>query len=196
MFVSAAAVEHFAVSSAVGRKGSRFWATGPGTVGALLRSGIPAVRIDAPPGDAPSFDSESLWDLVREQVAPGTRVLIVRGGDEGGRANGRDWLARQIEGAGGVVETIVAYRRLAPRLDAPARDLAASAAADGSVWIFSSSEAVANLCHAVPAADWHAARAVATHERIAQAARAAGFGDVRQAPPRLADLVASIESFA
>jgi uroporphyrinogen-III synthase len=35
---------------------------------------------------------------------------------------------------------------------------------------------------------------VATHERIAQAARDAGFGRVGLASPRLADLVASIES--
>ncbi|WP_431273802.1 hypothetical protein ACQ858_16885 [Variovorax ureilyticus] len=72
-----------------------------------------------------------------------------------------------------------------------------SKAADGSaVWLFSSSEAVANLRALAPAIDWHAAAAVATHERIAQAARTAGFGRVRVSPPSLSSLVASIESFA
>ncbi|MGE3348297.1 MAG: uroporphyrinogen-III synthase, partial [Ramlibacter sp.] len=40
------------------------------------------------------------------------------------------------------------------------------------------------------------ARAVATHPRIAQAAREAGFGVVCESRPALADVVASIESFA
>ena len=74
------------------------------------------------------------------------------------------------------------------------RDLATAASRDGSIWLFSSSEALAHLRGLLPAVDWHAARAVATHERIAQAAREAGFGRVGLASPRLADLVASIES--
>jgi uroporphyrinogen-III synthase len=43
---------------------------------------------------------------------------------------------------------------------------------------------------------WHRARAVATHPRIAQAARAAGFSQVCEARPEMAALVASIESLA
>ena len=40
------------------------------------------------------------------------------------------------------------------------------------------------------------ARALATHPRIAQAAHDAGFGEVRECRPALADVVASIESGA
>jgi uroporphyrinogen-III synthase len=197
MFVSAAAVEHFEVPSSAALAGlPRLWGTGPGTVRALRGAGVPDARIDAPPGDAPSFDSEALWDVVRPQVGAATRVLIVRGGDARGRPAGRDWLAREIEGAGGVVDTVVAYRRRAPVLDAGARALAAAAAVDGTVWLFSSSEAVANLRRAMPEIDWRAACAVATHARIAEAARAAGFGTVRLASAGLAALTASIESFA
>jgi uroporphyrinogen-III synthase len=212
MFVSAAAVEHFfasapaenflapapvggaAIGGAHDGAPRRCWATGPGTVRALRRAGLPEACIDAPAGEAATFDSETLWALVRAQVGAGTRVLIVRGGDARARPTGRDWLLREIEGAGGVVDTVVAYRRLEPRLDDAARALATAASADGSVWLFSSSEAVAHLSQALPGADWGAARAVATHARIAQAAREAGFGRVGLASPRLDDLVASIES--
>ena len=195
MFVSAAAVEHFLVPAAAHIAMPRAWGTGPGTVRALRRAGVPAACIDAPPGDAASFDSEALWDIVRAQIGAGTRVLIVRGGDARGRPAGRDWLAREIDAAGGVVDTVVAYRRLAPTLDVGALALAAAGAGDGTVWLFSSSEAIANLRQAMPAADWAAARAVATHARIAEAARAAGFGTVRLASAGLAALTASIESF-
>jgi uroporphyrinogen-III synthase len=64
------------------------------------------------------------------------------------------------------------------------------------VWLFSSSEAVANLRALLPDQSWQQARAVATHPRIAQAARDAGFAVVCESRPALADVVASIESFA
>jgi uroporphyrinogen-III synthase len=72
--------------------------------------------------------------------------------------------------------------------------LARAAATDGAVWLFSSSEAVANLQACLPGQDWGAARALTTHGRIAEAARAAGFGVVREARPALADILASLES--
>ncbi|MDQ3273162.1 MAG: uroporphyrinogen-III synthase, partial [Pseudomonadota bacterium] len=59
-----------------------------------------------------------------------------------------------------------------------------------SVWLFSSSEAVGHL----PPGDWSQGRALATHPRIAEAARAAGWGVVVESRPTLADIVASIES--
>ena len=67
---------------------------------------------------------------------------------------------------------------------------------DGSVWLLSSSEAVAHLAEALPDQHWGAAHALATHPRIAEAARAAGFGTVRECRPALEDVVASIESAA
>jgi uroporphyrinogen-III synthase len=195
MFVSAAAVDHFFESRAAAPSTAlpRCWATGPGTTRALLAAGVPASAIDAPPEDAAQFDSEALWARVRPQVRPGARVLILRGGDAAGRETGRDWLARNVEAAGGVVETRVVYRRLPPAFDAADTQLALQGAAGAAAWLFSSSEAIGNLCRALPDTPWHAARAVATHARIAQAAEAAGFGAVHTSAPTVAALVASIE---
>ncbi|WP_431273803.1 uroporphyrinogen-III synthase [Variovorax ureilyticus] len=102
MFVSAAAAAHFFFPGANVEAAAhgRFWATGPGTVRGLREAGVPASSIDAPAADAARFDSEALWALVRTQVRPGVRVLIVRGGDACGRATGREWLAREIADAG------------------------------------------------------------------------------------------------
>ncbi|MGI4778470.1 MAG: uroporphyrinogen-III synthase [Janthinobacterium lividum] len=200
MFVSAPAVAHFLPLGDVTHPWSedgvpRFWATGPGTVHALQVTGAPASRIDAPASDAGQFDSEALWARVRPQVGPDARVLIVRGGDAWAQPTGRDWLAREVEGAGGVLDTVVAYRRLAPVFGEAERRLATAAATDGAVWLFSSSESVGHLCRAMPEVDWRAARAVATHPRIGAAAREAGFGTVALSQPGPAALVASIESF-
>jgi uroporphyrinogen-III synthase len=90
----------------------------------------------------------------------------------------------------------VAYQRRLPTLSANALALMQVAAGDGSVWLFSSSEAVGNLRTLCPGQTWRAAVALATHPRIAQAARDAGFGRVYNARPALADLLASIESLA
>jgi uroporphyrinogen-III synthase len=93
-------------------------------------------------------------------------------------------------------DTVVAYRRLPPLFDVIQHRLALDGAQGRAIWLFSSSEAIANLCQrAMPGTDWHAASAVATHARIGEAARAAGFGALRVCTPLLAALAASIESF-
>ncbi|CAN5256656.1 uroporphyrinogen-III synthase [soil metagenome] len=194
MFVSAAAVVHFFDGAVTLPAFARCWATGPGTARALRRAGIAAEAIDTPPDDAAQFDSEALWALVRPQVLPGTRVLVVRGGDTEGRPSGRDWLAREISAVGGRVDTVVAYRRLPPSLDEDGERLVTEGAAGQWLWLFSSSEAIGNLRRAAPDLRWQAAVAVATHVRIAEAARDAGFGVVHVCPPGLPALVASIES--
>jgi uroporphyrinogen-III synthase len=198
MFVSATAVEHFFEhrDSAISLAGRRFWATGPGTTRALLRAGVPPGAIDAPPPEATRFDSEALWERAHAQVTPGVRVLIVRGGDEAGLPTGRDWLANEIEAAGGLRDTVVAYRRLPPTFDEARRQLALDGAEGRAIWLFSSSEAIGNLQRAMPGIGWHAASAVATHARIGEAARAAGFGALRVCTPLREALVASIESLA
>ena len=63
------------------------------------------------------------------------------------------------------------------------------------VWLFSSSEAVARLQQIAPAADWAAARALASHPRIAASARALGFGRVDAVAPS-ADAVIAVLSAA
>ena len=131
---------------------------------------------------------------MRGQLRAGDRVLVVRGGDALDRPTGRGWLAAQIAAAGAVCEQAVAYRRLAPAFGEPDARLAEAAVREGAIWLFSSSEAVAHLLRWQPALPWRSARAVATHERIAQAARDAGFGTVRASAPTREALLASIES--
>jgi uroporphyrinogen-III synthase len=208
MFVSGNAVAHFFASkrpqaqseSSLTAIKTRAWAPGPGTARALVEAGVPAALIDGPAPDAPQFDSEALWQQVGPRLAPGDRVLIVRGHSGGvhdtQQGTGRAWLARQIESAGAHVDFVVAYQRGAPILDAPQTALAQQAAHDGSLWLLSSSEAVAHLAEALPGQDWSHARALVTHPRIAQAARTVGFGHVRECRPSLEDVVASIESAA
>ena len=208
MFVSGNAVEAFFASNQaaahmgqaqtatdlIASAGLRCLAPGPGTVAALREAGVPAAQIDAPAPDAGQFDSEALWAVIAQRDWRGRRVLIVRGqsagADMAAGANGRDWLARQLAAAGAMPEFLAVYQRSAPVFTAQQQQTLRDAAADGSVWLFSSSEAVGHL----PAADWSQARAVATHARIADAVRAAGWGVVAESRPALDDIVASIES--
>lgn len=203
MFVSGNAVEEFFAARPVSAAGlfvdavaPRAWATGPGTAAALVAAGVAPSLIDAPPLDSAQFDSEALWCVVREQAVAGARVLIVRGSDSEGRSMGRDWFAGQLESRGCVPAFVVAYERHVPQWSQAQCELARNAAGDGSVWLFSSSEAIGNLLQLLPGQDWRQARAVATHARIAQAAREAGFAVVCESRPALDSVVASIESSA
>lgn len=215
LFVSGAAVKHFWAEvpppPAAAAVRTRFWAPGPGTAralqGVLAPWGLGSDRIDAPPPAAEQFDSEALWPVVAPQLRPGARVLIVRGasvatmdtdtdiiGAPAAGGNGRDWLIRQCEQAGAQVQTVAAYERHAPAWGGAQRQLAQQAQAADSLWLFSSSEALDHLVAAEPAADWSAAGALATHPRIAQRAQRAGFGDVQQTRPALADVLIALES--
>lgn len=195
MFVSGNAAFHFfAAAAAAAPPALHAWATGPGTRSALLQAGVAAACIASPPDDSPQFDSEALWRLVGGTVNPGDRVLVVRGANARGESAGRDWFAQQLAAAGAQAEFLPVYERHLPVMDSAARARALAAATDGTVWLFSSSEAVANLGQLLPGQSWRAARCVVTHARIAQAARGAGFGVVCESRPDLADVVASIES--
>lgn len=210
MFVSAAAVRHFFeavdASEAASSSPTRFWAPGPGTARelrrVLLRLGVPADRVDAPPDDAAQFDSEHLWPQVQDQVVPGRRLLIVRGGSPGQSValagdlagQGRDWLIRQCQERGALVQACAAYERRPPRWDESTRALAQACLGAGHTWIFSSSEAVSNLQQAWPRFDARGTAALATHPRIAAAARAAGFGPVHISRPALQDVLVALES--
>lgn len=184
----------------------RMWATGPGTRDALLAQSVPNDLIDSPASDAAQFDSEALWNRVKHQVKAGDKVLIVRGsspnikdviGAEFVKMNGRPWLADQLTAAGVQVDFVVSYQRSEPVFNVAELALMTQAPTDKSVWLFSSSEAVANLTaqlKAIPGLNLSKARAIATHPRIVQAAREAGFGVVYESRPLLKDVVASIES--
>lgn len=200
--------------------GPRCWATGPGTHKALLQAGVPEACIDSPAADAAQFDSEALWQRVASQVKAGQPVLIVRGHDVSADAGmsqstagvsqtvpsavaevppngtGRDWLAQQLQAAGASPQFVVAYERRAPLWSAEHKAQAVSAATDGSVWCFSSSQAIEHLVHALPTQSWAKARCLATHPRIAQTAQSLGFGEIQMSKPSLADLLVSLESLA
>jgi uroporphyrinogen-III synthase len=198
MFVSVNAVRHFFNEKPAGivwADGTRAWAPGTGTQAALVEAGVDYSLLDAPAADAAQFDSETLWQRVSTQVQPGDRVLIVRGADAQGASSGRDWLADQLEAAGAQLQVIAAYLRRAPTFDDRQLARARQAAADASVWLFSSSQAIAHLQALLPQQDWSHANAIATHPRIAQAARRAGFGVVCESRPGVDAVMAALESF-
>jgi len=223
MFVSAQAVRMFFAQRPM-QAGPRFWATGPGTRQALIEAGVAANAIDVPNADSAQFDSEALWQVVSPSLKKQVPILIVRGNEDALDSNptltanahananansnpsnnqpvnpqgvGRDWLAQQIIQAGASVEFVVAYSRRPPQWSAPQLEIAKQAAFDGSVWCFSSSQAVLHLQAQLPNVQWNKACCVATHARIAQTARDVGFVHVVQTRPVLSDVLASLESLA
>ena len=194
----------------------RFMAPGPGTAAALLAVGVPAGQIDAPPPDADQFDSEALWRVVGQRDWHGRRVLVVRGvagqkGQEGEAteastagatpdkpavSSGRDWITRQWQAAGAEVDWVGVYERRTPRWTPAQIERARLASADGSVWLFSSSEAALNLTQLprLDGVDWQRAMAVSTHPRITATVRAAGWGVVAESRPALTDILSCLRS--
>ncbi|MEO6279244.1 uroporphyrinogen-III synthase [Roseateles sp.] len=177
VFVSPNAVEHF-FSHADGAWPEHTLAAcvGPGSAQALAEQGVPLANIVQPATDAASLDSEHLW----EQLSPrrdwaGARVLLLRGD------GGREWLAERLAEAGACVEAVTVYHRTGPRFDAAERALLDDVLArpQAHVWLFSSAEAVGHLQGRLLTGQ----RAIATHARIAEAARAAGFAPVVLARP-------------
>lgn len=214
MFVSRAAATHFlaGATTPVWPEGVRAWATGRGTVEAIVQAGVPAHQVDAPEPGSVQFDSEALWERVGGQVRPGQSYLIVRGMDamplstdtapadagaaeEATAGSGRDWLTAQLLDRGARVDRVAVYARALPDWDPATRRRAVAAASDRTIWLFTSAQALAHLRELLPGQDWGRARALATHRRVADAARAAGFGAVATTRPDLESVVASIESF-
>lgn len=207
MFVSANAVRFFMAARPLAPAAAlcRAWSTGPGTQAALVAAGWPAAQIDSPDAQADQFDSEALWAVVADQVqravsaagpqaAP--KVLIVRGADAQGQMAGRDWLAQQLSNAGVEVLQTVAYVRQAPVRTPAMQHRARQSMSDGSWWLFSSSEAAQHLLEACPGLDLRQGRALATHPRIAQRLRQAGWGRVDLVPAGLGAQAMSIKSLA
>lgn len=190
MFVSANAVEHFFAERPPGTDwpaGTLAGSTGPGTSAALRAAGVPAACLVEPGPDGP-FDTDTLWVQLAARPWVGRQVLVVRG------EAGRDWLAERLRGAGAQVDFVAAYRRLAPAFDGSGANLLAAALHQPLVhcWHFSSSEAIANLVAACPGTDWAPARALATHPRIAQAARRHGFGRVDEVGVQAQDVASAL----
>ena len=163
---------------------------------------MPEVCIASPAADAAQFDSEALWQRVSTQVQAGKPVLIVRGHDVNTQPDaalsgtGRDWLAQQLQAAGASAQFVVAYERRTPTWAVLQKAQATQASTDGSVWCFSSSQAIQNLVHTLPRQSWAKAHCIATHPRIAQAAQALSFGEIHMSKPSLPDVLVSLESLA
>ncbi len=183
MFVSPNAVTHCfeARPSAMSWPAGVLAATvGPGSAAALRAAGVPEALIVQPPADSPSLDSEHLWPELVGHEWQGRLVLMLRGD------GGREWLAERLRECGAEVRGLSVYRRRCPSLDKAEQRLLAQAlgAPAQHVWLFSSAEAIDHLqALAGAAVDWTAARAIATHERIAARARRLGLGHVVLARP-------------
>jgi uroporphyrinogen-III synthase len=198
VFVSPNAASAFFASAPAGQRWPalpRAASPGPGTTRKLVDLGIPPALVDAPADSAAQFDSEALWERLRQRSWRGASVLLVHG------TRGRDWLAARLVEAGAKVDQVAAYRRETPALDpAATADLLEALARPGEhLWLFSSAEAIDRLAEqtaprVADAVTWGSARALATHPRIAQRAREAGFGVVLEARPTPAAVVACIQS--
>jgi uroporphyrinogen-III synthase len=145
------------------------------------QAGVPAALWSPP--DAPQpFDSEALWAQVLQPRChwPGASALVVRG------ESGRDWLADVLrqQGARCTSWPPTAAVHRCPRPAARRCWPQALAEPGTHCWLFSSSEAVGHLPALAPAADWSQARALATHPRIAAAARRLGMARCRPWRPR------------
>lgn len=189
----------------------RCLAPGPGTAAALIAAGVAPSQIDAPPADAEQFDSAALWQVIGNRDWRDSKVLVVRGltssTSGGGESSGRDWITRKWLDAGAVVESISVYQRQAPILGTDQLKRARTASTDGSIWIFSSSEAVSNLAAIMRACSdgagdsqsglsWLSSTAVATHPRIADTLQAMGWGRVVESRPSLSDIATTLASLA
>jgi uroporphyrinogen-III synthase len=192
-FVSANAVQHFFALRPLGAvwpAGILAAAPGPGTAAVLRAIGVPPVQVVEPAADAAAFDSESLWLQLAHRDWAGSKVLVVRGED------GRDWLAEQLRAAGATVDFVAAYVRRGPQANAAVIALlaAVTAAPQQYLWLFSSSEAVRHLAALWPGGVPAGARALATHARIAQAARKAGFASVADCAAGEAEVLLAIQA--
>lgn len=194
MFVSPnAAAQFFATTSARPWPAHvRIASPGPGTSAALRGFGLPLESIIEPAVDAAQFDSETLWQQLKQHDWRGARVLVVAG--EGGR----DWLVQQLRAVGASVEQFCVYRRAAALWTPQAVALAKQALflPNRHLWFFSSSEAVAQLLARSPQITWAHSYAMATHPRISQAASDAGFAQVLTSRANFDAVVACIQSWA
>jgi uroporphyrinogen-III synthase len=174
VFTSPAAVR-FAARLAPLRTRATVLAGGQGTARALRRHGIAALAPDRQ-------DSEGLLAHPALGELRGRRVALI------GAPGGRGLLREQFAARGAELRELHVYRRVAPRLTRRHVDAVAALPRAARV-LLSSAEALDHLRALLPAAAWArlcAATAVASSERLATAARAAGFARVRIAASALA----------
>ncbi|MCX8114288.1 MAG: uroporphyrinogen-III synthase [Burkholderiaceae bacterium] len=172
-------------------------AVGAATARAVAQS-IPGALSAAviAPGDADEADagSEALWDALMRSALRLQRVLLLRA--EGGRM----WLAERLAEAGARVTAVAVYSR---RVRSAGEDEIATLrrwkdAGRQPAMVVTSSEAVDVLVRQIERAgalEWlHAGLALATHARIAERLRAAGFARVALAAARADAIVDAINA--
>lgn len=169
---------------------------GEGSRAALLRHGVMPehTTIHCPPDPAHS-DSEHLLASLDLAALAGKRILIVRG------ESGRELMADTLRAAGALVETVAAYRRSVPRLDAALAGQLSALLAQPNDWIITSSEALRGLDGLVRQLDpaegpglLRAQHLIVPHARIAETARLLGCGRVTLTGSGDARLFAAIQS--
>jgi uroporphyrinogen-III synthase len=164
IFTSPAAVRHAAALLPLATTASVL-AVGQGTARALRRHGIAA------PLTPLRQDSEGLLDHPVLHDLRGRRVALI------GAPGGRGMLREELAARGARLRELHVYRRVPPRLDRRHTDALLQLPVSARV-LLSSIEALQNLHDRLPAAAWArlcAAPAVVSSERLAAAARTAGF---------------------
>ncbi len=147
------------------------FAPGHGTAEALQLLGVEDVAMPAT-----TFDSEGLLALPALQASSvrGKRIVIFRGND------GRELLRTELTKRGAAVDAITAYQRRAPTTP-PIGLIELIRSKKLTAISAMSSDAVTHLVAIVPKAEQPALLALplyASHERIAETAREAGFRNV------------------
>lgn len=182
IFTSPAAVR-FAARLAPLRTRATVFAVGQGTARALRRHGV-----KSPLAPASRQDSEGLLEHPLLIEPQGLRVALI------GAPGGRGVLRATLAGRGARLREVHVYRRGVPRWQARHLEALEHLPDDARV-LLSSAEALDNLQQGLPAHAWAqlcAAVAVASSERLADAARGAGFSRVVMAASALsADLLAA-----
>lgn len=153
---------------------------GEGSRLALARHGVTETSATVvSPADTRRTDSETLLEVLDLSALAGKKVLIIRA------ETGRELLADRLKEAGVVVEQVAAYRRSAPELNPQKLQQLSQLLAASCDWVITSSEALRNLRDAVEQAGGndalarlHQATLIVPHVRIAETAKAMGFGQV------------------
>lgn len=167
-------------------------------VGAGTRAAVAAIGgseraslLPAREEDMRGSGSEALWPLLQAIRPLPRRVLLLRA------QSGREWLADRLQAAGSSVTPLAVYSRLPCSPSKESRVRLAAAVPAGLASVVSSSDAVASLMDALGSqpAVLQALRdgpALASHPRIAERLRSAGFARVAVCAPEAAAIVASL----
>jgi uroporphyrinogen-III synthase len=195
LFVSTAAVE--AIRGLLA--GNWPAQTAIGAVGASTRAaaaalpGASAATIIAPADDDES-GSEGFWRAWLAQGRAASRILVLRA------EHGREWLIERFRQTGAEVDALAVYRRVNHALGSEelGRLQQWIDNAAGPLIVFTSSEAVTTLEHAVAnVGPWlRSGVALATHARIAEALRGAGYPRVTMVASDDDAIVGTLESLA